>query len=245
MTGKDIVNHISKYLFHKFNGSRTMSVRYSRDHRSFYVYNNTAGRPFCVATIRISDHDPVLYNLINMDKTDYRIAAKTNPKETRIPNISVEFYDKRSIPTPTKNIKSPYAFNILRYCYQTDKLTMDDIKKLMIEIIYFIENNEYKFEDPFKGTYKKAKIYPGKGYKANIPMRLPKEAELKFGKNLNFWQVYNPFESTDNHFTYMFTTFNNKINIIETVNNFINIEIEKNTLYENIMNSISRSRTLS
>ena len=97
MNAEHIIKHIQNYLFRRYgknSNHKDISVRFNSNRTSFYIYNNSGGRPFCVATIRVSDHGPSLQNYLNNKKNDFRYPAprrKLDPNN--VPNISVEFYD--------------------------------------------------------------------------------------------------------------------------------------------------------
>ena len=239
MNADNIIKHIQNYLFRRYgknSNHKDISVRFNSNRTSFYIYNNSGGRPFCVATIRVSDHGPSLQNYLNNKKNDFRYPAprrKLDPNN--VPNISVEFYDPNHPFEYMNNQKSPYTFDVLRYCYKAPLLTMDDVNEILINIIYFIENPGSKFEDPFDQTRKHGTIKKGTGYKANVSFDIPKDAQQKFGRNFNFWKVINPYESTSGMRSYMFISFDDTQTAQEIAEHLIEFETAKTQIFESLV----------
>ena len=244
MHAQHIIKHIQNYLFRRYgknSNDNPITVRYNSDKTSFYIYNNVAGRPFCVATIRISDHVPSLANYLDNKKNDFRYPAprrKLDPDN--VPNISVEFYDPNRRPEYLYNHKSPYTFDVLRYCYQANLLSMDDVNEILINIIYFIENPGTRFEDPFDKTRKHGTVKKGTGFKSNVSFDIPKDAEKKYGKNFNFWKVINPVESKTGQHSYMFISFNENKSAQEIATNIIQFETTRHAILESIGPNLTR-----
>lgn len=243
MLAQNIISFIKKYLYLRYqvhHKNADISVRFNRKKKSFYVYNHAAGYPICVSTLRIADHVPDLRNYINPAKTDFNYPAGVDKEDPdNVQNISIEFYDPNRSFEYLKNIKSPYEFSVLRYCYKTDKLSEDDIKKILVNMVDFIENGAEKYEDPLDGTSKHAYIKKGTGYKYPMGFPLPDDVE-KYG-SLNYHKVYNTFESSTKTHEYIFISFDDDIDIKEAVENIILEEMKKRAIYEMVMKTFKHA----
>ena len=208
--------------------SSHISFRWNKEHSSFYIYNtNRPGKPKCLATLRVSDHGPELFNYIDPEKTDFNY-----PSDEKGMNFSIEFYDPRHRYDKTFMRPAPYEFLVDRFCYAAPKLTKQDIDRIIVNMVAFIEDPTfYQFVDPLsadpdKRAFKKF----GKAFKANVRMKFP---ENGYDGPLNHFDTY---ESIDPEVrTYMFETFDLEIDLKDAVREFISYEKQKRRLYESVM----------
>ena len=237
MTAQAIITKISKYLEMRYGKDgrakkNYITFRWNQEHTSFYIYNTDRdGRPKCLATLRISDHGPELNNYVDPKYTGFHYAS-----DLPWMNFSIEFYDPRRRYDNTFNRRAPYNFIVNRFCYAATKLTAEDVNQIIVNMIAFIEDPKYtRFSDPLvKDKDKKAFVKHGKAFKANIPIKLPEEG---YEGPLNHFNTYE--SQSPDYTTYIFETFDSRIDLNEAVEDFITREKENRRLYESIMKTVA------
>lgn len=165
------------------------------------------------------------------------------PSEHPEYNVSIEFYDPNHRFEHKKNIRNSYDFNVKRFLYPVRNLTKEDLDVIIINAMYFIENPSEKYEDPFKDNpAKRATVWYGRAYKANVPFPLPRKSV--YDGPMNYWEVvhsdgWKAESSESRYYEYMFVSFDSQVNVREAATEFINNESDKRRLYESIMSQIS------
>ena len=103
-------------------------------------------------------------------------------------------------------------------------------------MIAFIEDPKFtRYIDPMtKEDGKQAFVKHGKAYRVNIPIKLPEEGYDGPLNHFNTYESINP-----RYTTYMFETFDNKIDLKEVTMNFVRREKENRRLYESIMETVA------
>ena len=182
------MNKISDYLERKYkdvhdDDQSQFDVRWNKEHTSFYVYNRKIGRPICHASLRLSDHSPFLKNYMNPSGTDFNYPSNETEQ-----NVSIEFYDPNHKFERTTNIRNSYDFDVERYMYSTKNLEKDDINKIIVNAMSFIEDPERKYEDPFvDNPKKKAFRWQARAYKADVPFPLPRKSV--YDGPMNYFEI--------------------------------------------------------
>lgn len=239
---KYFMNKISDYLERKYKNTKDdknsqFDVRWNKEHTTFYIYNRKSGRPICSATLRFSDHSPYLPNYMNPSASDFNY-----PSEKAKHNVSIEFYDPNHRFERTTNIRNSYDFDVERYMYATKNLEKEDINKIIVNAMSFIEEPYSKFEDPFKDDpKKKAYTWQARAYKAQVPFPLPRKSV--YDGPMNYFDVVHGSsrrnESENNVYEYIFVCYNDSLDVKEEAEKFINSEMKKRQMYESVMREIS------
>jgi len=239
---KYFMSKISDYLERKYRDTKNdkhsqFDVRWNKEHTSFYVYNRKGGRPICSATLRLSDHSPMLTNYMSPSGSDFNY-----PSEKTDHNISIEFYDPNHRFERTTNVRNSYDFDVERFMYSTKNLEKEDIRKIIVNAMSFIEDPYNKFEDPFKDNpKKKAYRWQARAYKTDVPFPLPRKSI--YDGPMNYFEiVHGPSrrtESDNNIHEYVFVCYDDSLDVKTEALKLINSEMKKRQMYESIMRDIS------
>jgi len=239
---KYFMSKISDYLERKYGDTNKdkqsqFDVRWNKEHTSFYVYNRKGGRPICSATLRLADHSPYLPNYMKPTETDFNY-----PSEKPEHNVSIEFYDPNHRFERTTNVRNSYDFDVERFMYATKNLDKEDINKIIVNAMSFIEDPYSKFEDPFKDNpKKKAFRWQARAYKAQVPFPLPRKSV--YDGPMNYFEIVHGTsrrtESENNIYEYIFVCYDESLDVRSEAQKLINSERNKRQMYESIMRELS------
>ena len=250
MNAKQIIKQIEQYIHHRYGNKSDREApivaRWSEDGASYYIYNNSKGRPVCLAMLRVSDHGPTIAHYTNTNTTDFRFPSNMNRT-----NVSIEFYNPNRRFDNVPYAPAPYTFPVNRFCYKAVELTKEDVNKIIVNMILYVEQPSKGYVDPFKGTSKEAFFKPGRGYKSpKMKLRIPKKYITMFKDRLNILAVAEPgdviIEESDKSFInpynpdnrlheYMFITYDDTLDIQAIAEDIITIERDKSEIYESVM----------
>lgn len=248
MIASQIIKQIEKYIHRKYGDASDrmapICARWSEDGASFYIYNNSGGRPVCLATIRVSDHGPTISHYTDAKTTDFRFPSKKNRT-----NISIEFYNPNRRFDNVPYAPAPYTFPVNRFCYKAVELTREDVNQIILNIILFIEQPNVGYEDPFRGTSKAAYFKPGRAYQSpKMRLHLPKKYLNMFKDKLNILDVVSPgqvsieesfeypkFHDDGQTHEYIFVTYDRDFPIKTVAEDIISTETDKQQIYEQLM----------
>jgi hypothetical protein len=126
--------------------------------------------------------------------------------------------------------------------YATQNLDKEDINKIIVNAISFIEDPYSKFKDPFKDNpKKKAFRWQARAYKAQVPFPLPRKSV--YDGPMNYWDiVHGPSrrtESENNIHEYIFVCYDDSLDVRTEAQKLINSERNKRQMYESIMRELS------